>query len=130
MDRVVVAPEIAGLLRDFRMVERRGFAKEKTPLAQVHRVARRVFHAQLEVDQVGRARLIAFVERIDFFRDDAGWQCGAVDHFFAFDRLRIDLGKHHVFERFASTRQRADGTDVEAVDLDLAGLAADFEFVL
>ena len=107
-----------------------GLAGEDTPLVEVDRVRGGVFEAEIEIEQVGRAGLVAFVEGEGFLRDQAGREFGDVDGLFALDGFVRLVGVGDVFEGFVRAGERADGAGAEAVGPDVLGLAADFEFML
>ncbi len=100
-------------------------------MVEVERGGGGVFQLEVEIEQIGRAGFLAFVEGEGFLGDQAGREFGDVNRLFAGDGFLGLVGVGDVFEDFSGTGEGADGTGAEAVD-PAPGLvfAADFEFVL
>ena len=130
IDAAVFAPEESGLLADFGLIERGGLAHEEAPLTEVGGDGGRVLELELEMEQVGGARLAGLFERERLFRDQPGWQFGDEDGFLAGHGFVGLVGVGDVFQGFASACQSADRADAVTVGLDEFGLAADLELLL
>ncbi|MEY4246235.1 MAG: hypothetical protein RLZZ245_3820 [Verrucomicrobiota bacterium] len=128
MHRVVLMPEKARLLGDFRLIRRRRLAHENTPLVQIHADPSGVLKLKFEIQQVGRARFVTFIETEGFLGNQTRWQLGDENHLFPGNGILRLVGVGDVLKVGVPAGKAADRPGAVAVCTNACGFAANGEF--